>query len=614
MWPQWERSEAEKVSGSTTFNHYVRMALDAGGVPHITWNGTDGVPFNYYACRAGGAWSVPVRIPTASVYNYEAEMGLDASGKAHVIWSRNDGAPNYDQIYYSDNTEGTWSSAVRISTTSRDNWAALAVAPNGNCHVAINGTESDVAKTIYTLGRMENPVPEISGIDPQEGVNLGVQALRISGSGFCYGSAVQLDDGLGHVIEGNVTSFSEVEIRADFDLTGAPVGEYTVRVTNPSPGGGTDTFDHFTIGYPAPIVTSISPERGVTGSTVDVSVGGQYFRDGAQVSLRRSAQRIEASGEAVGGGGTSISCGLNLAGADAGAWDVFVENDDSKGSALAGGFTVEHRPPHVTGIDPAAGYRGQFLNDVSITGSDFRNVAMTVQLRQGAERITASDVRYVSAGRITCDLVIPGGASEGPGWDVFVRHDDDGKSDILADCFSVGSLQVRASVEGGHGRVSPASQNLGWGGTATIDLIPEAGYRVESITDNGVAQKVADPYVIANVREDHDVVVTFAPSAATWYLAEGCTGGDYETWVLVQNPNEGAVTVDLTFMTSGGPVPGPQDVVIAGNSRQSFNVNSYMVDFNVSTKAESEGGNVVCERAMYGGNKTWAHDSVGYSP
>jgi hypothetical protein len=104
-----------------------------------------------------------------------------------------------------------------------------------------------------------------------------------------------------------------------------------------------------------------------------------------------------------------------------------------------------------------------------------------------------------------------------------------------------------------------------------------------------------------------------APSNA-WYLAEGCTGGDLETWVLVQNPNTGPVTVDLTFMTSGGPQPGPQDVTIPGNSRQSFKVNTYVTDFNVSTKVESQGGDVICERAMYGGNKTWAHDSVGYAP
>ncbi len=42
------------------------------------------------------------------------------------------------------------------------------------------------------------------------------------------------------------------------------------------------------------------------------------------------------------------------------------------------------------------------------------------------------------------------------------------------------------------------------------------------------------------------------PPPPTWYLAEGCTDGGMETWVLVQNPNAAAVTVDLTLMTDSG--------------------------------------------------------------
>ncbi len=107
-----------------------------------------------------------------------------------------------------------------------------------------------------------------------------------------------------------------------------------------------------------------------------------------------------------------------------------------------------------------------------------------------------------------------------------------------------------------------------------------------------------------------DSIGATAP-APVWYLAEGCTGGDFETWVLVQNPNATDVTVDLNFMTSGGLKPGPQNVTILANSRQSFNVGDSVVDFNVSTVVSATGGNVICERAMYGGNRTWAHDSVG---
>ncbi len=97
----------------------------------------------------------------------------------------------------------------------------------------------------------------------------------------------------------------------------------------------------------------------------------------------------------------------------------------------------------------------------------------------------------------------------------------------------------------------------------------------------------------------------------TWMLAEGCTGGGFETWVLVQNPNATPVTVGLTFMTSTGPKTGPQGVSIPAYSRKSFNVGGFVYDWNVSTKVASTGGAVVCERAMYGNGRQWAHDSVG---
>ena len=108
----------------------------------------------------------------------------------------------------------------------------------------------------------------------------------------------------------------------------------------------------------------------------------------------------------------------------------------------------------------------------------------------------------------------------------------------------------------------------------------------------------------------HDSAGVTAP-AVTWYLAEGCTGGDFETWVLVQNPGQKGVKVDLTFMTFSGEKKGPQGFPIAGGSRHSFRVNDYVYDWDVSTMVTAEGGQVICERAVYGGNRTWGHDSVG---
>jgi hypothetical protein len=60
-----------------------------------------------------------------------------------------------------------------------------------------------------------------------------------------------------------------------------------------------------------------------------------------------------------------------------------------------------------------------------------------------------------------------------------------------------------------------------------------------------------------------------------------------ETWVLVQNPGTAPVTVDLTFMTSAGPQDGPQDFTIPAGSRHSFNLGSYVTDWDVSCKVEA---------------------------
>ena len=103
-----------------------------------------------------------------------------------------------------------------------------------------------------------------------------------------------------------------------------------------------------------------------------------------------------------------------------------------------------------------------------------------------------------------------------------------------------------------------------------------------------------------------------APSRE-WFLAEGSTDGGMETWILVQNPGDGYAELNITFMTPGGAVPGPRGFVLAPGYRASFLVNGYVADYNVSTLVEA-GRPVVCERAMYGAGRAWAHDSIGFAP
>src|SRR4030067_296838 len=110
----------------------------------------------------------------------------------------------------------------------------------------------------------------------------------------------------------------------------------------------------------------------------------------------------------------------------------------------------------------------------------------------------------------------------------------------------------------------------------------------------------------------HDSVGTTQPSP-TWYLAEGSTDGGMETFILIQNPNPTDVHADITFQTDKGDESPPalRGLTIPAASRRTFKVNDYLTTYNVSTKVRATNGNVVCERAMYGDNRTWAHESVG---
>ncbi len=119
---------------------------------------------------------------------------------------------------------------------------------------------------------------------------------------------------------------------------------------------------------------------------------------------------------------------------------------------------------------------------------------------------------------------------------------------------------------------------MAYDGTASIDLIPDTGYHAAYILDNGVPVTVADPYVINNVTEDHDVVVffeidTYTIAASVDPVGKGSVSGagDYQygsTCTLTATPDAGWSFVDWT--EGGGrrypptpptpsPSPAPRD-------------------------------------------------------
>ncbi len=400
----------------------------------------------------------------------------------------------------------------------------------------------------------------------------------------------------------------------------------------------------------APTVTGINPSRGANDEVVNITnlAGSGFFDVGGApgIRLRRSGQPDIIAAYTNVPSANRITCQFDLTGAELGAWDVVVTNPDGQSAMLAAGFRVTlpswYLAEGCTGGDfetwvlvqnPNATAVTVDLSFLTSTGpqSGPRDVTIPANSRTSfnvAESVVDYNVSTVvesTGGRVICERAMYGGnrtwgtdsigvTAPAPVWylaegatagdfETWVLVQNPNSSDVIVDLNYM-------TTDG----LKPGPQDVDIPGNSRKSF--NVG---ESVTDFNVSTKVeatggdviCERAVYGNGHTwAHDSVGVTTP-APVWYMAEGCTGGDFETWVLVQNPNATAVTVDLNFMTSGGLRPGPQDVTIPANSRQSFNVGESVTDFNVSTKVEATGGNVICERAMYGGNRTWGTDSIG---
>ena len=114
----------------------------------------------------------------------------------------------------------------------------------------------------------------------------------------------------------------------------------------------------------------------------------------------------------------------------------------------------------------------------------------------------------------------------------------------------------------------------------------------------------------------HDSIGT--PSAQpTWYLADGRSGygfeRTFETWTLVQNPNDTPVDISVTYLTYNGAANKSFTDTIPANSRRSYNMADKIKDASAGTVVESKtaGKNIIVERSMYWDNRSAGTCTIG---
>ncbi len=113
----------------------------------------------------------------------------------------------------------------------------------------------------------------------------------------------------------------------------------------------------------------------------------------------------------------------------------------------------------------------------------------------------------------------------------------------------------------------------------------------------------------------HEAAAVPAP-ATDWFVAEGCTGPFFDTYLLLANPNDHDVLATINYLKPGGVPPVVEQLPLRARSRTTVYVNArdglQATDVSASISAT---GPIVVERAMYWpkdvANWTEAHASAG---
>ena len=107
-------------------------------------------------------------------------------------------------------------------------------------------------------------------------------------------------------------------------------------------------------------------------------------------------------------------------------------------------------------------------------------------------------------------------------------------------------------------------------------------------------------------------VVTGIPSPdRTWLFAEGSTQNPFQTWLLLQNPNNQSAIATVTYLLLGGGTPVTQTLSLPPTSRTSIFVNQVLPNAAFSSRIDSDLP-IVAERSMFRfpGNAATANPGV----
>ncbi len=117
----------------------------------------------------------------------------------------------------------------------------------------------------------------------------------------------------------------------------------------------------------------------------------------------------------------------------------------------------------------------------------------------------------------------------------------------------------------------------------------------------------------ASADRNMDPMIVFS----RWYLPEGSTAWGFDTYVTIENPNNGPVPVGVTYNTDTGPVAIP-DITLPAASQTTLNPRDTLgsKDFSTYVEAKEDGMEIGVDRTMswtgQGAASPEGHCSIGF--
>jgi hypothetical protein len=378
-----------------------KVNLSSGVITTIAGTSTQG---------GQGAYSGDGGPATSAQFNRPAGVELDAAGNIYIADSRN------HRIRRIEASSGIITTIVGAGSNG-DGCASETAGLKFPLDLAVNAAGSNLYIADYQDNRIRmmnvvdlSPLPKLTDISPSSGEDGKTYQITLTGTGMVTsGGGAGCASGTSTVqISGSGVSISNISISSGsatmtFTIAvGAPPGARDVTVTN---SRGTSNPVKFNVGLATPTITSISPNKGVRGTTITVTITGTNFVQGPG----ETTVRISSGGVIVGGPTVQSATSLTVNFAimpDAAIGNYLVDMTTKRGGdSNAVQFSVVSSTPSITSISPSSGVRGTTVQ-VTINGSSFTAGAGTPTLNISGSGITGSNVSVVSDSSLTATFTI----------------------------------------------------------------------------------------------------------------------------------------------------------------------------------------------------------------